>query len=134
MADGASFRVYQLAVGEESTDVNGSEHNQKEKMFYIDRLQFTAHINYSTEKTDVSSDETTFEIIGLNHESSQKFKRSGATIMLRAGYDTQFKRDESGEIIYDYESLPIIYMGRVIWASTVKKGVDKVTKLSLIHI
>lgn len=129
MADGASFRVYQLAVGEESKDVNGYEHNQKEKMFYIDELQFTAHINYSTEKTDVSSDETTFEIYNLAPESAQKFKRSGATIMLRAGYDTQFKRDEEGNILKDYDSLPIIYMGKVIWASTVKKGLDKVTKV-----
>lgn len=129
MADGASFRVYQLAVGEEATDINGSEHNQKENMFYVDKLQFTASIHYSTEKTDVSSDETTFEIFNLNHESSQKFKRSGATIMLRAGYDTQFKRDSNGEIIMDYDSLPIIYMGKVIWASTVKRGVDKVTKV-----
>lgn len=129
MAEGASFRVYQLAVGEESTDVNGAEHNQKQKMFYIDKLQFTAQIHYSTEKTDVSSDETTFEIYNLNPESAQKFKRSGATVMLRAGYDTQFKRDDSGEIVNDYDSLPIIYMGRVIWASTVKRGVDKVTKI-----
>lgn len=129
MADGASFRVYQLAVGEEDTDVKGTEHNQMQKMFYIDKLQFTASIHYSTEKTDVSSDETTFEIYNLNPESAAKFKREGATIMLRAGYDTQFKRDEAGEIIMDYDSLPVIYLGKVIWASTVKRGVDKVTKV-----
>lgn len=129
MAEGASFRVYQLAVGEEENDVKGTEHNQQQKMFYIDKLQFTASIHYSTEKTDVSSDETTFEIYGLNPEAAAKFKREGATVMLRAGYDTQFKRDDAGEIIMDYESLPVIYLGKVIWASTVKRGVDKVTKV-----
>lgn len=129
MADGASFRVYQLAVGEEERDIKGTEHNQKQNMFYIDKLQFTASIHYSTEKTDVSSDETTFEIYGLNPESAAKFKREGATVMLRAGYDTQFKRDDTGEIIMDYESLPVIYLGKVLWATTVKRGVDKVTRV-----
>lgn len=129
MAQGASFRVYQLAVGDESGSMDATEHNQKGDMFYIDKMQFTASISYSTEKTDVSSDETTFEIYNLNHESSEKFKRNGATIMLRAGYDTQFERDESGEIIMDYNSLPIIYMGTILWASTVKRGTDKVTKV-----
>lgn len=129
MADGASFRVYQLLVGEEGSDVDGAEHNQKQKMFYIDQLQFTAQIRYSTEKTDVSSDETTFEIYNLEHDAAQKFKQSGATVMLRAGYDTQFARDDNGDIIKDYESLPVIYLGKVIWASTTKRGLDKVTKV-----
>lgn len=127
MADGASFRVYQLAVGLEDQDVKGTEHNQKQKMFFIDKLQFTASIHYSTEKTDVSSDETTFKIYNLTHEASQKFKREGATVMLRAGYDTQFKRDSSGELIRDYDSLPIIYMGKIIYGATVKSGVNKIT-------
>lgn len=129
MADGASFRVYQLAVGEENQSVDATEHNQKGDMFYIDKLQFTASINYTSEKTDVSSDETTFEIYNLNRESASKFKRAGATIMLRAGYDTQFERDAYGEIIMDYESLPIIYMGTIVWATTYKRGVDKITKV-----
>ncbi|AZV02279.1 hypothetical protein Arno18_93 [Pectobacterium phage Arno18] len=129
MAEGASFRVYQLAVGEEDKDITSTEHNKGSTMFYVDKLQFTAHIRYSTEKTDVSSDETTFEIYNLTRDSASKFKREGATIMLRAGYDTHFKRDTSGEIIPDYNSLPVIYMGKILWATTVKKGVDKVTKI-----
>lgn len=129
MAEGASFRVYQLAVGDESKDANGSEHNEKGNMFYIDKLQFTATINYTTDKSGVSSDETTFEIMGLNRESSAKFKKVGSMIMLRAGYDTAFKRDDTGEIINDYESLPIIYIGSIIYAYTVKRGVDKVTRV-----
>lgn len=129
MADGASFRVYQLAVGDEDAQVNGTEHNEKGSMFYIDKLQFSASIKYSTEKTDTSSDETTFEIYNLNRESSAKFKKIGATVMLRAGYDTQFKRGEDGEIIMDYQSLPVIYVGKIIYAYTVKRGVDKITKV-----
>lgn len=129
MANGASFRVYQLAVGDEGDSINATEHNQKGNMFYIDKLQFTASINYSTEKTDVSSDETSFEIYNLTHDDAAKFKKKDATIVLRAGYDTQFKRDEGGDIIYDYDSLPIIYVGTILWASTTKKGVDKVTKI-----
>lgn len=129
MADGASSRVYQLAVGDEDSQLNGTEHNQKGSMFFIDRLQFTASIKYSTEKTDTSSDETTFDIYNLNREDAARFKRIGATVFLRAGYDTQFKRDANGEIIPDYESLPVIYLGKIIYAYTVKKGVDKITKV-----
>ena len=129
MADGVSFRVYQLAVGDEGSSMDATEHNENGNMFYIDKLQFTASINYSTEKTDVSSDETSFEIYNLNHDDAAKFKKKGSTIILRAGYDAQFQRDESGEIKYDYNSIPIIYVGTILWASTTKKGVDKVTKV-----
>lgn len=129
MANGASFRVYQLAVGDEDQSLDATEHNQKGDMFYIDKLQFTASINYSTEKTDVSSDETTFEIYNLNRESASKFKRAGATVVLRAGYDTQFERDRNGDIINNYSSLPIIYVGSIIWAATYKRGVDKITRV-----
>lgn len=133
MADGASFRVYQLAVGDgggsQSSQIDGAEHNQRGDMFFIDKLQFTASINYTTDKSGVSSDETTFEIYNLNRESAAKFKKHDATIMLRAGYDTQFKRDSEGNIIMDYESLPIIYIGTILYADTVKRGVDKVTKV-----
>lgn len=130
MADGASsFRVYQLAVGDEQKDANASEHNQKGDMFYIDKMQFNATISYTTDKSGVSSDETTFEIYNLNRESAAKFKKVKSMVMLRAGYDTMFKRDDAGEIIPDYDSLPIIYIGSIIYAYTVKRGVDKITRV-----
>lgn len=128
---GTAFRVYQLAISDEKgLNNNPSQHSKvPENMAYFDKLQMTASINYSADKTKVSSDDTSIEIYNLTPEARKLFKQDKATIMLRAGYDDTFDRDEQGYIVPRYEELPIIYIGSVIYAYSEKRGMDFVTKV-----
>lgn len=135
MANGIPQRAYQLMVGTEvhSFDGKASQSATSEDMLSFDNLQFTGNFDFDADNTHESSDDSVIEIYNLNPETRAAFHQHGATVMLRAGYDTDFLRNESGEIIPDYASLPVIYLGTVINAldKPVAGGVDRVTKVWL---
>ncbi|XAO54242.1 baseplate hub protein [Yersinia phage vB_YenM_P778] len=132
MPTGTAFRVYQLAIGDESKgyDNQPTEHSKDDNnMSYFTDMQFSCSVNYTSDKSKTSTDDTSFDIYNLNPDSRAKFLVEGATVMLRAGYDDNFERDAAGDVVPNYETLPIIYLGSVSYAVTQKRGVDMVTKV-----
>ena len=129
----SAFRVYQLAVGAESTGFNDSatEHSKdEENLVYFTELQFTASISYTSKKSKTGTDDTTIEMYNLSPDMRVRFKSVGATVMLRAGYDDIFPRNEdTGYIEVDYDALPVVYLGTILYSYTYRRGVDLITKL-----
>ncbi|MGX9869053.1 hypothetical protein [Enterobacter mori] len=135
MAAGVPFRAYLLGVGTEVNSFGGKAQQSatSEEMLTFDDLHFTASINFDADKTRSSSDDTTLEIYNLNPQTREAFHQHGATVILRAGYDTEWQRDGSGAPIPDYESLPVVYLGTVIQAIDKKDagGLNRITKVWL---
>lgn len=129
----SAFRVYQLAVGTESTGFNSSatgHTKDTENLVFFTELQFTASIAYTDQKSKTGTDDTTIEMYNLSPEMRTRFKTIGATVMLRAGYDDIFPRNEdTGFVDVDYDALPIVYLGTILYSYTYRKNADLITKL-----
>ncbi|AXN57385.1 hypothetical protein Erwinia_phage_Tian_00052 [Erwinia phage Tian] len=129
----SAFRVYQLAVGAESIGFNNQptgHAKDTENLVFFTELQFTANISYTDQKSKTGTDDTTIEMYNLAPEMRARFKAVGATVMIRAGYDDIFPRNEdTGYVEVDYDALPIVYLGTVLYSYTYKKGADLITKL-----
>lgn len=129
MPSGEPRRVYQFAVGDSAKNDTAEHSKDDNNMSFVDALQFTGSVHYTSDKSKTSSDDTTFEVYNLTPEMRKAFQVVGATIMLRAGYDDLWVRSPSGDVTPDYDQLPIIYVGSVLYASSRKRGVDIVTTI-----
>lgn len=65
----SAFRVYQLAVGGESTGFSSSatgHTKDTENLVFFTELQFTASISYTDQKSKTGTDDTTIEMYNLS--------------------------------------------------------------------
>lgn len=124
MAQGVPLRVYQFTVGTESASFANSpaQHSTTNlDTISFSNVYFTGSVSIDSDPTSVSSDDVEFQIYNLNKSTRQALMRENATVMLRAGYDTNWQRGSDGEIITQYDSLPIIFVGGVVHAYSYKE-------------
>lgn len=123
MSQGVPIRVYQVIVGTESATFSNTpgQHNSSQMDAVIfDNIRMEGRVSVDNTPTTTSSDDVEFQFYNLNKTTRQALMQENATLMLKAGYDTAWKRDSSGNIITEYDSLPIIFIGGIVHAYTKK--------------
>lgn len=123
MAQGVPLRVYQVTVGTESATFNNTpgQHNSSQMDAVIfDNIRMEGRVSVDNSPTTTSSDDVEFRFYNLNKTTRQAMMQENATLMLKAGYDTAWQRDLEGNIITEYDSLPIIFIGGIVHAYTRK--------------
>jgi len=124
MAAGVPMRVYQFTVGTESAAFNNSpgQHSTTNiDTISFSNVYFEGSVSVDSDPTTTSSDDVEFQIYNLNKSTRQALMQEGATVLLRAGYDTNWQRNGNGEIITQYDSLPVIFLGGVVHAYSYKE-------------
>lgn len=150
----AAVRVYQIGVGSEDVAFEGSGANRTttKKLTTITNMQFSMTATYTTRKKTASSDMTMLEIINLPDDIQKKFNEQGAVVMVKAGYMSDYLKPSvnstvnpydtgksklgeesprSDEPVVDYDKLPIIYLGTILYGFSVKRGVEMTTVVYL---
>ncbi|HCM7357822.1 TPA: hypothetical protein N3288_000228 [Klebsiella aerogenes] len=125
MAEGIPLKAYQLCVGTEihSFGNNASQASTSdETMYSIDNLAMTASFSHDADNTRYSSDDSTLSVWNLNEQTRQAFHKVGATILLRAGFDTEWKNGTDGVIVPDYDTLPLLYLGTITHTQDFKQA------------
>lgn len=148
----SAVRIYQIGVGSENVAFQGSGANRAvtKKMTTITDLQFEMSATYTTRKKTTSSDMTQINIYNLPPSVQKKFTEVGAVVMVKAGYMGDYLKKEPNSvdnpeqtgkyvptdsvsneesIEVDYDKLPIIYLGTVLYGYSIKKGVDLITTI-----
>lgn len=124
------IRDYQIIVGNDVKAFGDNAHQQTKNdatATIISGLQMTTSISLSNEKSSSQTDEVTLKILNLPAEYQDQFKSDGATLMLRAGYFSDMSRDESGNLVSDPDTLPVILLATIYHCYTQREGVNDVT-------
>lgn len=124
------FRDYALLVGNEKqafTENNSQSIYDDANTTIISGLQINVDVQYTSDKSKSSSDDTCISLYNLSDELIKTFHAQGCQIMLRAGYFDNMNRDASGNLIPKYDELPVIYIGTVQHVSSMRIGNDEVT-------
>lgn len=146
----SAVRIYQIGVGSEDVAFKGSGAGRTvtAKLTTITDMQFNMTATYTTRKKTSSSDMTQINIYNLSPSIQKKFTETGAVVMVKAGYMGDYLKKEpnsvdnpeqTGQYVpadskseeeaveVDYDKLPVIYLGTILYGYSVKKGVDLVT-------
>lgn len=123
MAQGVPIRVYQVTIGTESATFSNTpgQHNSSQMDAVVfNNVKMEGHVSVDNTPTTTSSDDVEIRFYNLNKTTRQALMQENATLMLKAGYDTSWQRDADGNIITEYDSLPIIFIGGIVHAYTKK--------------